>query len=287
MVKGIRLQKPSPKLLAMAGAGAPLARAPRATMTTAMATKMKASGNHFSAQAVKRMPARDRALSSAAGRLDAPAWVSTSGSPGNEEMALGAHCPQLPTGLKMNPAGTQACSGIARECQVAASGFLEGSRLRCARSRMGDPFVAEISKFRDLDTRMAERRQASAKVRDLARRTGQDGFREALPVTPRLADRGHPELRPGAGRRPRHRLVPPLMACREQSARGFFAGDSFQACAGRGISASFQDFDRRIRRPCCARDSEDRPDEARGGGCRRGPSRDLGGFSEDVGTPLS
>ena len=36
-------------------------------------------------------------------------------------------------------------------------------------------------------------------------------------------------------------LVPPLMACREQSARGFFAGDSFQACAGRGISAGPRD----------------------------------------------
>ena len=110
-------------------------------------------------------------------------------------------------------------------------------------------FVAEISKVRDLDTRMAERRQASAKVRDLTRpdrgRTEFEkpflsplGWLIAVILNIALV------LVVGLGTV----LVPPLMACREQSARGFFAGDSFTACAGRGISASFQDFDRRIRR---------------------------------------
>lgn len=43
-------------------------------------------------------------------------------------------------------------------------------------------------------------------------------------------------------------LVPPLLTCQEQNVRGFFAGDSFQTCASRGISARFQDLERRIRR---------------------------------------
>ena len=110
-------------------------------------------------------------------------------------------------------------------------------------------FVAEISKVRDLDTRMAERRQASTMVRDLARqerdRTDFEkpflsplGWMIAVILNIALV------LAVGLGAV----LAQPLMACREQSARGFFAGDSFQACAGRGISASFHDLDRRIRR---------------------------------------
>jgi hypothetical protein len=166
-------------------------------------------------------------------------------------MALGAHCPQLPTGLKMQSGRyTGLAAGIARECQVAASGFLEGSTATMRPVLAWETlFVAEISKFRDLDTRMAERRQASAKVRDLARQDrGRTDFEK-----PFLSPLGWMiavilnfalVLVVGLGTV----LVPPLMACREQSARGFFAGDSFQACAGRGISASFQDFDRRIRR---------------------------------------
>ena len=68
MVKGIRLQKPSPKLLVTAWTGAPLMRAAPATMTTAMATNTKASGNHFSAQSVKRRARRAIALSSVRSR---------------------------------------------------------------------------------------------------------------------------------------------------------------------------------------------------------------------------
>jgi hypothetical protein len=46
-VKGIRLQNPSPKLFDTAWTGAPLMSAADATMTTAMATNTKASGNHL------------------------------------------------------------------------------------------------------------------------------------------------------------------------------------------------------------------------------------------------
>ena len=53
IVKVIRLQKPPPNASLTASGEAPLASAAAATTTTAIATKMKASGNHFSAQAVK------------------------------------------------------------------------------------------------------------------------------------------------------------------------------------------------------------------------------------------
>ena len=109
--------------------------------------------------------------------------------------------------------------------------------------------MADISKLRDLDTRMAERRGAGTAVRDLAKpNQGSTDFEKpfssplgwlgavllniALVVAVGLATV----------------LVPPLMACREQSARGFYAGDTFGACASRGISARFQDFDGRIRK---------------------------------------
>lgn len=109
--------------------------------------------------------------------------------------------------------------------------------------------MAEISKFRDLDTRMAERRRATGSVRDLTRpdrgRTDFEkpflsplGWLIAVILNIALV------LAIGLGAV----LVPPLMSCREQSARGFFAGDSFQGCVGRGISVRFQDLDGRLRR---------------------------------------
>ncbi|MCI9878911.1 MULTISPECIES: hypothetical protein [Methylobacterium] len=109
--------------------------------------------------------------------------------------------------------------------------------------------MAEISKFRDLDTRMAERRHAGVKVRDLTRPDrGRTDFEKPFlsPLGWLIAVILNIALvliiALGAV------LVPPLMTCREQSARGFFAGDTFQACAGRGISARFQDLDGRIRK---------------------------------------
>ncbi len=57
MVKVIRLQNPAPKAMLTDSGEAPLASAPSATTTTAMATKMKASGNQRSAQSVKPIAA--------------------------------------------------------------------------------------------------------------------------------------------------------------------------------------------------------------------------------------
>ena len=60
MVKGITLQKPEPKLSAMARGGAPMQSAPRETMATASTAKAKASGNQRSDQAQQRRAVRDK-----------------------------------------------------------------------------------------------------------------------------------------------------------------------------------------------------------------------------------
>jgi len=56
--KVIRLQKPLPNDWLTASGEAPLTSAAAATTTTAIATKMKASGNHRSAHAVKPIAMR-------------------------------------------------------------------------------------------------------------------------------------------------------------------------------------------------------------------------------------
>src|SRR5215813_2669720 len=58
IVKVIRLQKPLPKATLTAIGDAPLTSAASATTTTAIATKIKASGNQRSAQAVKPIAIR-------------------------------------------------------------------------------------------------------------------------------------------------------------------------------------------------------------------------------------
>src|SRR6185312_14030623 len=63
MVKVIRLQNPLPKATLTAAGEAPFAIAAIATTTTAMATKIKASGNQRSAHAVKPMASRTSAPS--------------------------------------------------------------------------------------------------------------------------------------------------------------------------------------------------------------------------------
>ncbi|MNE37909.1 hypothetical protein D3C80_1317840 [compost metagenome] len=63
MVKGIRLQNPSPKALAAWLAGAPMARAATVTSNTATAAKTQESGNQRSAQAEQRMAKRAERLS--------------------------------------------------------------------------------------------------------------------------------------------------------------------------------------------------------------------------------
>src|ERR1700750_2007349 len=63
MVKVIRLQNPLPNATLTATGEAPLSSAASATTTTAMATKIKASGNHFSAHAVKPIAMRTSAPS--------------------------------------------------------------------------------------------------------------------------------------------------------------------------------------------------------------------------------
>src|SRR6516164_6341325 len=63
MVKVIRLQKPLPNAVLTAIGEAPLIRAASATTTTAIATKIKASGNQRSAHAVKAIASRTSAPS--------------------------------------------------------------------------------------------------------------------------------------------------------------------------------------------------------------------------------
>jgi hypothetical protein len=58
MVKVIKLQKPLPNATLTATGEAPLISAASATTTTAMATKIKASGNQRSAHAVKPIAVR-------------------------------------------------------------------------------------------------------------------------------------------------------------------------------------------------------------------------------------
>ncbi|KQP88389.1 hypothetical protein ASF57_09450 [Methylobacterium sp. Leaf117] len=109
--------------------------------------------------------------------------------------------------------------------------------------------VTEILKVRDLDTRMAERRRGSAAVRDL-RRPDEDTGASDNPFLSPLGWLGAVLLNMAlvllVGLSAV--LVPPLLACREQGARGFFAGDTFQTCAVRGIGARFRDLDGRLRR---------------------------------------
>lgn len=75
MVKVIRLQKPLPKATLTATGEAPFARAATATTTTAMATKMKASGNQRSAHAVKPIAIRTNAPSCFAEPPEEPAAI--------------------------------------------------------------------------------------------------------------------------------------------------------------------------------------------------------------------
>ncbi len=63
MVKGIRLQKPSPKALAVSVAGAPMASAATVTISTASAAKTQESGNQRSAQLEQAMAKRAERLS--------------------------------------------------------------------------------------------------------------------------------------------------------------------------------------------------------------------------------
>jgi len=67
MVKVIRLQKPLPKATLTASGEAPFISAASATTTTAIATKIKASGNQRSAHAVKPIAIRTSAPSCLAG----------------------------------------------------------------------------------------------------------------------------------------------------------------------------------------------------------------------------
>src|SRR5678816_3660871 len=60
IVNGMRPQKPRPNCLETSIGPAPLIIAPAATITSATETKMKESGNHFSAQAVN--PSARRAM---------------------------------------------------------------------------------------------------------------------------------------------------------------------------------------------------------------------------------
>src|SRR5208282_5094779 len=71
IVKVIRLQNPLPNATLTASGDAPLAMAPIETTTTAIATKMKASGNQRSAHAVKAMAIRTKAPSGFVGPPDA------------------------------------------------------------------------------------------------------------------------------------------------------------------------------------------------------------------------
>jgi hypothetical protein len=109
--------------------------------------------------------------------------------------------------------------------------------------------VADTSDIRDLDTRMAERRARGVPVRDLSQsRQGvsdsEKPFLSPLGWLIAVALNIALVLVVALG----VVLVPPLLECRTQSARGFFVGDDFQACAMRGISARFQALDGRIRR---------------------------------------
>ena len=52
-VKGISVQKPAPNWLAISSGAAPMASRAATTASSVSTTNTKASGNHFSAQAVK------------------------------------------------------------------------------------------------------------------------------------------------------------------------------------------------------------------------------------------
>jgi len=115
MVNGIRLQKPSPKARLIAIGVAPLVSAASETTTTAIATKMKASGNQRSAQMVKPIAIRTRNPSSV-GAPPAPARTfisaATVNPPGCAQARLGGFCSwcqELKGGIRTLNHGVETC----------------------------------------------------------------------------------------------------------------------------------------------------------------------------------
>lgn len=112
--------------------------------------------------------------------------------------------------------------------------------------------MAETSNLRNLDSQRAERRAQGAMIREFGSHA-RDALGAARSETPFLSPTGwliavllNIALVVLIGLSVV--LVPPVMACREQSLRGFFAGDSFQACAKRGVADGLRDLEGRVRR---------------------------------------
>jgi hypothetical protein len=130
------------------------------------------------------------------------------------------------------------------------SNFLEEFRHRIGAESLKELWVAGTSKIRDLDTRMAERRSRGGAVRDLRPGSQREPSASKKPFLSPLGWLGALAVNIavvaliGLG----FVLLPPVLDCREQSARGFFAGDAFTACVGRGFSARSEELDGRLRR---------------------------------------
>ncbi|NEU12277.1 hypothetical protein G3T14_09040 [Methylobacterium sp. BTF04] len=109
--------------------------------------------------------------------------------------------------------------------------------------------MADISKTRDLDAMMAERRSRPGLVRDLTdgpSAKAKDGRVFLSPLGWLVAVFCQIGLVVaivlGA------LAIPPIWSCRDHDQRGFFAGDTFTACATQGIGARMTQFDQSVRR---------------------------------------
>lgn len=108
--------------------------------------------------------------------------------------------------------------------------------------------MADISKPRDLDAMMAERRIRSSPVRDLTDGIRREAQNERVFMTPAgwlvaVGCQVALVIAVVIG----FLAFPSLLACHDREQRGFFVGDTFTSCATRGISARMGQFDQQIR----------------------------------------
>lgn len=109
--------------------------------------------------------------------------------------------------------------------------------------------MADLTKPRDLDAMLADRRSRPAVVRDLT-----DGL-VRRPAKARIFLSPLRWLLTIAGQIAIVAIVvlailamPPAVACFDRAQRGFFAGDTFGMCATQGISARMGQFEQKVRR---------------------------------------
>ena len=109
--------------------------------------------------------------------------------------------------------------------------------------------MADLTKAHDLDAMLAERRGRPSLVRDLTdgldrqvttARVFRSPLRGLVVIAAQIALVAIVVLAILA--------MPPAIACFDRAQRGFFAGDTFGACAAQGLSVRMGQFEQKVRR---------------------------------------